>query len=362
MKTTRTAPAGFALAFALSLGLAAPVTGASPQAATPPSARPPSTKAQSTKAPSTKAPSSAGAPHDRAFWQDIVKKDYAVPAGSSAFALIEELDTWIGSPDRELRDDLGFTLTAVWITYRPALTPAQMLALLDRWRPNLTRGLAVAGAGAGVGVGSDSDAGAGARTGPAPADDAVLARSFTALRLAALAERDLAAPFLDDARFRRLVDDALAYLRAETDLRGYEREKGWFHATAHTADLLKYLARSPRLARADQARILDGVAGRLASAPLVFTHGEQDRLAQAVAALVRREDFDAAAFTAWMARLRETNGARIKTRPIEPAALDARQNDIHLMDALFARLSKGGELAAPAAAARADVLEFLARL
>lgn len=309
----------------------------------------------------------AGAPRDPAFWRDIVKKDYAVPAGASAFGLIQELDDWTGSPDPELRDDLAFTLTAVWITYRPSVSSEQLIALLDRWRPGLMRGLqagaaspSAAASATAAATGAPANASGAARAtgaGGAGSDD-VLGRSFTALKLAVLAERDLTAPYLGTDRYHRLLDDALAYLRAETDLRGYESGKGWFHATAHTADLLKYLARNPLLTPADQARILDGVSARLASAPLVFTHGEQDRLAQTLVSIVRRDDFDAAGFTAWVTKMREVNAARLKTRPLEPAVLNARQNDLHLMEALFARLSRG-ELAAPAVAARAAVLEFL---
>ena len=45
---------------------------------------------------------------------------------------------------------------------------------------------------------------------------------------------------------QRRENDALAYLAAELDLRGIEPRVGWIHATAHTADLLKFLARNPR--------------------------------------------------------------------------------------------------------------------
>ena len=73
--------------------------------------------------------------------------------------------------------------------------------------------------------------------------DTVLLRSFSALDLSILAALELQDPALDDSGYRGLLDDALAYLAAERDLRGIDPRVGWIHATAHTADLLKFLAR-----------------------------------------------------------------------------------------------------------------------
>ena len=40
-------------------------------------------------------------------------------------------------------------------------------------------------------------------------------------------------------------------------MRGLEPGIGWIHATAHTADLLKFLARDGRFTVADQRRLLE---------------------------------------------------------------------------------------------------------
>ena len=45
-------------------------------------------------------------PHDRAFWQGIVKNHYAVPEHESPDLLANELSSLLASPDPELRDDL----------------------------------------------------------------------------------------------------------------------------------------------------------------------------------------------------------------------------------------------------------------
>ena len=87
---------------------------------------------------------------------------------------------------------------------------------------------------------------------------------------------------------------------AERDLRGYDAKKGWMHATAHTADLLKFLARNPRLSAADAARILNGIGAKIRDAGEVFAWGEDERLASAVLAVLRRGDLDVAAWTGWL--------------------------------------------------------------
>jgi hypothetical protein len=222
----------------------------------------------------------------------------------------------------------------VWLSGDVQWTDAELIALLDQWQANLR-------------VGPDP-----------PGSDAVLKRSFSALCLAVLAERDLKTPFLGPERYHALLNAALEYLASERDLRGYDERKGWIHATAHTADLLAALARHPALKPAEQNQMLTGIARRLATAPEVFTQGEQDRLAQAGAALTLRPDFDATAFDAWLTTLRATTRQSARTRPLTPAALAIVQNNTYFLQALYARLSME-TLEGPAATSRVKVLEAL---
>jgi hypothetical protein len=119
-----------------------------------------------------------------------------------------------------------------------------------------------------------------------------------------LAAEDLKRPFLDAQKFDGLIELAIDELARERDLRGYVPGKGWGHATAHCADLLKFLARSHWLRAQQQARIVDAIAERLRSAGLVFVWGEDARLAAALSAIAGRGDADAAPFVAWFKRLK----------------------------------------------------------
>jgi hypothetical protein len=273
-------------------------------------------------------------PHDKAYWQAIIREHYAVPPGETPFALARELSALLGSSDPELRDQIAFSILSVWLSGDVQWTDAELVALLEEWQGNLRVGL------------------------DQPGSDTVLKRSFSALCLAALAERDLKTPFLGPQRYRALLDAALEYLASERDLRGFDARKGWVHATAHTADLLAALARHPALKPAEQKQVLASIARRLSSAPEVFTQGEQDRLAQAVTAIVLRPDYDGTAFDAWLIELRATTRQSARTRPLTPAALSVVQNNTYFLQALYARLSMQ-TLEGSAATSRAAVLNAL---
>src|SRR5262249_21317770 len=160
--------------------------------------------------------------------------------------------------DGELRDGIGYEAFETWVYHDQLLTGAQLESLRQALLPAARAGLG------------------------APESDAVFGRSFALLDLSVLAAEDLRRPFLTDAARAGLLDLALESLARERDLRGYVPGKGWAHATAHAADLTKFLARSPHLAAGDATRIVAGVAARLRSAPQVFVWGEDARLAEAL--------------------------------------------------------------------------------
>ena len=82
--------------------------------------------------------------------------------------------------------------------------------------------------------------------------------------------RDNATPYLEAAEVRALLAATLGYLAREQDVRGYDDEKGWMHSAAHTADLLKFLARSRHLPAGAQREILDAIAAKMRDAPVAL--------------------------------------------------------------------------------------------
>jgi len=250
--------------------------------------------------------------HDRAYWQEIAKNKYAVPEHESADALAQELSPLLASPDPELRDELAYSILARWI-YRGKISTPQLIVLTDEWRANLKSGLGE--------VGTNS----------------VLKRSFSALCLSSMAAREAKSPVMGAERYHQLVAEGIAYLQAERDLRGYDAKLHWIHSTAHTADLLAALADSALLTKDEEKAILSAIVARLATAPEVYTQGEQDRLAAAVVAVIRRSDFQTADFELWLKGIQDEDRDVWTATTLE--SLARFQNHNYMLQALTVRLS-----------------------
>lgn len=259
----------------------------------------------------TTASASQTAGHDKTWWKQIAANKYVPPAGEPLPPLVRELSGYLGSPDPELRDDIGYTTLVAWI-YRQKIVPVEMRrGLLTEWTGNLRTGIGSRGT------------------------DAVFLRSFSALALGIHAALDNDAPWLDRAEFNTLLTAALAYLRDEVDVRGFDAKKGWMHSAAHTADLLKFLARSRHLEPGQQALVLDAILDKVSRTEEVFTHGEDERLARAVLSIAARTDFDEAGFGRWAAKFVPLGGRGAPT----PASLATTQNRKNLAVAVHTVLA-----------------------
>jgi Protein of unknown function (DUF2785) len=270
--------------------------------------------------------------HDREFWRSIAKNHFAIPDGQPIFPLLQELSGLLASPDPELRDELAYTIIDQWVRHQD-VSPADLNTLTDAWRANLRSGIGESGT------------------------DSIFKRSFSALCLASLAQRDLKTPFLGAERYQALLSDALTYLKDERDLRGFDPAKGWIHATAHTADLLANLASNPLLKPEDQARMLTAISVRLSSALQIFSYGEQDRLSVVASSLAERKDFDVAAFYRWLTEVNADQKVWSDSPP-HLELLQTFENDNYMLQALAAHLSAEPE-SPQIANARKTVLQIL---
>lgn len=251
--------------------------------------------------------------HDTAYWHAVIKNEFVPPDDASLPSQLRELSSYLSSTDPELRDEIAYRVLTQWL-YVQRLVPAELQQeLLDEWRSNLSKGIG--------GEGSDS----------------VFLRSFSALMLSVAVALDNQSPWLDAGEFDCLLKSALAYLRDERDTRGFNPEKGWIHSVAHTADLLKFLARSRYLEVNGQEAILAAIADKVSRLDHVLTHGEDERLARAVAAVVARSDAEMRIFEAFLERLKPLPLQALPT----PEQLAVNQNRRHLAVSLYAVLKSG---------------------
>ena len=234
--------------------------------------------------------------HDARFWKAIADNNFAVPAHESVGNLALELADLAGETDPSLRDDCGYEILAAWVYRQNLLTGDQLEALRRKLLPAMI-----------FHIGESQT-------------DTVFRRSFSALYISILAAQDLRKPFLSAAAFKETLDTALQCYSEEKDLRGYVPKNGWAHATAHVADLLKFLARNEHLSRDDQKRVVAGISQRCRTATSVFSWGEDARMAAALLSVVDRKDFDQSAFDGWFKALIAENKELWKGLTIDIAA------------------------------------------
>ena len=115
------------------------------------------------------------------------------------------------------------------------------------------------------------------------------------------------------------------------------------HSCAHTADVLKFLGRNPLLDADGQVAILEGIA-RKTTAPtgVVFTHGEDDRMAAAVLSILRRDDFEPEALDVFLEELARAGAAyRTMGADFSPEVHASDRNARNLVRSLHADLARG---------------------
>ena len=274
----------------------------------------------------------------RSEWVALRESNFTVPAGQTPIALLRQMNVLVGSTDPFLRDNVAYEAAARWIYTTGALSASEQREMLAMWTANLQSGIGE------------------------PTGDAAFGRSFSALNLSLIAARDNAASFLSQAEFDQFLTRMLDYFARERDVRGYEPARGWVHAAAHTADVLKFLARSPKLTPAAQSRLLSAIDEKCRTFGQVFQWGEDARLAQPIVSLAKRADFDKPGFDAWLAAVRTRRTGLWANAPAIDAAEFAKvQNLTLVLRAAYVSLSI--EPVAPAAEpARAALLDTLRAL
>ena len=258
--------------------------------------------------------------HDKNFWQELIKNDGAIPAGETLDELTNELLNFMRSPDPVLRDTFGYQLLTHWIL-SGQYSEDDLRGFMQRWLSDLNKGLGETGT------------------------DSVITRSFAALMLGILVYRDMKEAFLSTDDIATLVDEAIEFFAAEADWRGYDSEKGWLHALAHTADLFKFLARNSKSTAEQHMQIMDAIAQKVTQkTPVILSHGEDERLAMAVMDVLKRKTLSEPQLRSWVNDLIAVKELGTEGADFEPDVFGAYQNTKHLLRAVYFRIAYEGEL------------------
>jgi hypothetical protein len=204
-------------------------------------------------------------------WAAVLANNVAVPEHRLVPDLLDELCAMLASPDPEVRDDTAYPILAQW-TAR-GVVDGQLRALGERMLDGLSHG-------------------------------EIQARTFAAMILAWVVLRDARTEELPVECVQRWRAALATWWLDETDLRGWDARLGWLHAVAHGADALRAFGRSPRLGVSDLRGLLDLAVDRLLDdAGYLFAHGEDERIAYAVASVLTRTELPVAEATGWLDRV-----------------------------------------------------------
>ena len=145
----------------------------------------------------------------------IQYNNYNIPKGIDMDGLINDMLTFIGHADQELRDKLIYSTFYIWAD-NSIISTTQMQHILTTCLGDKYLFF---------GIGEKDT-------------DSVFTRAFSSLAIALAFFVHEKIPFLTMDDVQGIKHSLLHYISQEKDYRGYVDDKGWAHATAHIADAL----------------------------------------------------------------------------------------------------------------------------
>jgi hypothetical protein len=251
---------------------------------------------------------------DKDLWVSIAKNDYKIPEGHTLEDLTNILFSYLGSTDPELRDEIAYIVYANWLK-RGMYSSETLKSHIEILLSNLDKGIGET------------------------ASDTVFLRTFSILFLAEIVHNDNKNPILERGQIQSILAKGLWYLEAEKDPRGYIPVKGWAHALAHTADLLLVLSRNRNTNAEDLWNVLTAISNKIIhSTDHIYIHGEDNRLASAVIAILRRNLLPLDKIELWTKSLVEPDGRDWKGVFLEEERNRAFHNTSNLLRSLYFEL------------------------
>ena len=252
---------------------------------------------------------------DKDFWASLAKNDFQIPEGHTLANLTDILFSYLGSTDPELRDDIAYIVYANWLK-QEKYSREELKSHVETLLSNLDKGI------------GETES------------DTVFIRAFSILLLAEIVHNDNKKPVLEKDQVRLILEKGLWYLEAEQDPRGYISVKGWAHALAHTADLLLVLARIRMIDGTDLSRMLSSISTKIIhSTNHVYIQGEDERLANAILEILRRDLIPSDQVESWTKSFTAPDGKDWKGAYIDEQRNNAYQNTRNLLRSIYLALT-----------------------
>ncbi|KAB8138075.1 DUF2785 domain-containing protein [Gracilibacillus oryzae] len=229
--------------------------------------------------------------------------------------LIEEMLNNIGSTDSELRDQLIYQ-TFGNLIMENYLSKEQEIHILEGCRKRLFYQIGVKN------------------------DDSVFTRSFSALVIVLILEKDTVNRNLADELVLKVIEDSICYVKLEEDVRGFVQDKGWAHSVAHGADLLTAAVNHPCFTIGYTSECLDALKAALFKQKennLPFIDDEDERLVFVMEALITKgasED----KLISWIKEISETLHHFLESEDFYPGFLMKKSDVIHFFRSCYFRL------------------------
>ena len=155
--------------------------------------------------------------------------------------------------------------------------------------------------------------------------DSVFTRTFSVLLIPPILSIDRQSPFLNKTDIERVQRRLVTYLKEEKDIRGYVEDKGWAHAPAHGADAAEDLAQSSDIGRSGLKELMAALAVKIMASSTVYIYDEDQRIAHAVVAILRRNLLELSEITSWIDSLQRSDSRESQTlQEISQQAMNVR--------------------------------------
>lgn len=194
----------------------------------------------------------------------IKDNSYKLSSVENIMDYVESMINNIGDINPDFRDGLIYETFCNWICDNDYFNKDQLLCILNKAMDNDHLFYK---------IGSDEE-------------DAVFTRTFSALLIDLLLDKNTSDEFMDDITFSKVKNNVINYYKSEKDFRGFVKGKGWAHGAAHGADMLHTIVNSNKYNESIGIEVLDAIKVVLQNGKYFLSNEEDERITLVVSSII----------------------------------------------------------------------------